>query len=308
MTQKASLSMSNTNTQFDQQYRFIFAQNDIRGELVQQSQAYQAVLANNDLPDNLQNILGHFLCAANLLAATVKFEGILSLQAKGAGPVTMIMAESTDNNQVRAIVRVQEGSDQNNLATTTDLRELLGPKAVLAITIDPTHGERYQGIVPIDAPSLAPCLEHYFAQSEQLDTKIWLAADEQRAAGLLLQALPQQLVSDPEQYQEQWSTAAQLAGTVKNDELLSLSAETLVFRLFNEFEVRLLDSKPVKFTCHCSRERSANALISLGEEEVNKLLLEQKQIAIDCHFCHAHYAFTAEDLPTLFPSSGLPLH
>jgi molecular chaperone Hsp33 len=252
-------------------------------------------------------LLGEFVSAVSLMVATIKFDGTLTLQAKGAGPISVIMAQCSTNNEVRAIVRLSD-PDAQVPADITDFDQLMGANAVLAITIEPEDAERYQGIVPINKPSLAECLEHYFEQSEQIATRLWLDSDATHCAGLLLQALPKQLVTDEQANLEHWSTAVQLADTVKPEELLHLQAEQLVYRLFNEFEVRLVAGQDVTFACSCSRERSADALTSLGRDEVSTLLLEQGEITIDCQFCHQQYRFGTHDLTELFPANDQSIH
>ncbi len=291
----------------DQQCRFIFEKADIRGELVQLEHSFQTVLDNNPLPTCVQQLLGQFLSAASLLAATLKFDGILTLQARGSGALSMIMAECTHQQQVRAIAKLNEEIDP---ATINDdnLQELMGPDGVLAIIIEPDQGERYQGIVPLDAPDLARCIEHYFQQSEQINTRIWLACSEQQSAGLLLQALPKSHVATDEDNEAHWQTARHLVATVKDQELLELTPDTLVYRLLNEFEIRLFPTTAIKFECSCSRERSGQALSALGEADVLAMLKESDAIEIDCQFCHQHYQFTEQDLAELFPDSHHTLH
>lgn len=291
----------------DQQCRFLFDDADIRGEVVQLADALGTIMTNNDLPKSVQSLLGEFVAAATLMSATLKFEGLLTLQARGSGPLSLIMAECTDKQEIRAVARTQEGVDASTLAGL-DLQQLIGADGVLAIIIEPDQGERYQGLVPLDAPQLASCLEHYFRQSEQINTRLWLACDGQRCGGLLLQALPQSKLTTAELNAEHWQTAEHLAATVKDEELLSLDPHTLIYRLLNEFTVRAFAPTPVTFKCSCSRARSAQALIALGEAEVKQMLDELTTIQIDCQFCHQRYLFDQQDLPELFPETNHTLH
>ncbi len=291
----------------DQQCRFILENADIRGEVVQLSEAYQQVLANNPQPVIIQRLLGEFLSAVSLLAATLKFEGILTLQARGSGPLEMIMAECNHQQQVRAIAHVKDGIDQSQLSDA-GLQQLIGDDGLLAMIIDPEVGERYQGIVPLEYDDLAGCIGHYFAQSEQIDTQIWLASSDDHAAGFLLQALPQSQVASEQENQNHWHTVQQLVATVKDEELLTLDPQELTYRLLNEFPVRMFDATAVQFHCSCSRDRSAQALSALGEVDVRTMLAESPVIAIDCQFCHQHYEFDQSDLPELFPGTNRTLH
>lgn len=285
-------------------HRFIFDHCDIRGEIVTLTDSYREVLANNPYPVAVQRLLGEFLAAVSLLSNTLKFDGTIILQARGEGAVSTIMAECSNHKQLRAIVRLNE---QQTLAddATGNLRDLLG-QGVLFITIEPKRAdnfqgklERYQGIVPMDSDTLAGCLEHYFQQSEQLATRLWLATDANHASGLMIQALPQQLHTNPEDNRAHWDTITTLAGTTKPDELCELEHTELLYRLFHEESVRVFDPEALQFSCSCSRERSAGALIALGKEEVEALLIEQGTINIDCQFCNQHYEFNSVDVREL---------
>lgn len=282
--------------------RFIFEQCDMRGELVTLENSYQQVLEHNQQPEYVQNLLGEFLAAVALLSSTLKFDGIITLQAKGSGPITLLMAECTHHNALRAIVRVAPGATLGEEPMT--LPELIG-QGVLTITLEPARGERYQGIVPLDSSTLSECLEHYFYQSEQLKTRIWLAADSVTAGGLLLQALPLQVAESQEQNDDQWQTATTLAATVKHEELLGVEHSELLYRLFHELSVRLFEPTSLHFSCSCSKSRSGEALKSLGQEDVEQLLVERGEIAIDCQFCNKVYTFDTADVRALFGQENL---
>lgn len=293
-------------------HRFIFDDCDIRGELVTLGDSYREILNHNQYPRAIQKLLGEFLAAISLLSSTLKFDGVISLQAHGDGAISTIMAECTHHNSVRGIVRLNE----NTLLTETEayngsIKELLG-KGVLVITIDPKRAanaggtsERYQGIVPMDSDTLAGCLEHYFEQSEQLKTRLWFAANDEIASGFLIQALPQQLKTNTEDNQAHWETITTLADTITDEELLSIAHPSLLYRLFNEEKVRVFDPKALHFACSCSRERSASALLAIGIDEVEELLIEQGSIDIDCQFCNKHYHFSPVEVRELLGGSVL---
>ncbi|WP_020207576.1 Hsp33 family molecular chaperone HslO [Gilvimarinus chinensis] len=283
-------------------HRFIFDQCDIRGEIVTLEQSYQQVLDNNPYPTAVRELLGEFLAAVSLLSSTLKFDGVITLQARGEGAISLIMAECSHHNDVRAIVRPQPGQPMPE--SFISLPELLS-NGVLVITLDPAIGERYQGIVPLEADTLAGCLEHYFKQSEQLATRFWLAANERACGGLLIQALPLQVASSEDVNREQWETAIALADTVTADELLGIGHDQLLYRLFNEQPVRLFSPAALKFHCSCSEERSVEALQSLGRDEVEQLLVEKGVITIDCQFCNQVYRFDAAAVRALFGQSTL---
>jgi len=287
-------------------HRFIFDHCDVRGEIVTLTDSYREVLANNPYPVAVQRLLGEFLAAVSLLSNTLKFDGTIILQAHGNGAISTIMAECSNHKQLRGIVRLNDDailSEEQRQSGTLDT--LLGT-GVLAITIEPKRAdnfegklERYQGIVPMDAGNLAGCLEHYFEQSEQLATRLWLAVDAQHASGLMIQALPQQLHTNAEENRDHWETIIALAETTTPEELCELEHTALLYRLFHEQSVRAFEPDALAFHCSCSRERSADALMTLGKEEVEALLVEQGTIDIDCQFCNKHYLFTPSDVREL---------
>lgn len=296
--------MSNDSIQ-----RFIFDNADIRGEVVKLEESYQQVLANQALEPIVANLLGEFMAACTLLSSTLKFNGRVSIQARSSGPIAMIMAEASDDYVIRAVASV-EGAVKGQL-TSNDVAEgqrlslsTLLPDATMAITIEPEKGQRYQGIVALESDSLAECLESYFQQSEQLQTRFWLAADGQSASGFLLQALPMQLSESEEQRKLDWDHAESLATTLKEDELLSLDQETILHRLYHQDPVRLLTLSPVKFQCSCSRERTEKALISLGKPELDSIISEQGKVSIDCQFCLQQYIFTPADIERMFDDTS----
>lgn len=287
--------------------RFLFDDTDIRGEVTTLESAYQGALSHQSLPDGLALVFGEFLAAASLLSEVLKFEGILTLQARGDGDVAIIMAEASHKGDVRGIVRLNPELDAPPPLTDFSLRALLG-EGLLTITIDPEKGKRYQGIVPIEKDALEGCLQDYFEQSEQLPTQVQLFANATHCGGLFLQCLPAQLIMDTEEREQVWETAIQLANTVTEDELYTLNCESLLLRLFNEFTCRIFPSKSVQFNCSCNRERSGGAIQSLGYEDAQALLRERDIINIDCQFCGKSYSFGEKSLIELFPKEGKSLH
>lgn len=282
----------------DSTHRFIFDNTDIRGNLACLQSSYQQILANQRIPAELHPLLGEFVAAVALLTETLKFEGILTLQVRGNGPVPLVVADCSHNGHIRAIAELSDTRSETDYHNKT-LPQLVG-EGVLSITIDPKHGQRYQGIVPLEGDSLAESLALYFTQSEQLPTKIWLFSNTQNCGGLMLQALPAQQNPDPDTRREQWQTAVQLAATITPEELFGLTPADVLYRLFNELECRLFAAREFQFKCSCGRARSENAIASLGRQEAYALLEQQGKIAVDCHFCGQHYAFKSEDLQRLF--------
>ncbi|WLD58407.1 Hsp33 family molecular chaperone HslO [Salinispirillum sp. LH 10-3-1] len=284
----------------DQRQRLLFDDLAIRGELVGLEQTYQDVLKQHPYPKPLQQLLGEFMAAVTLLSNTLKFEGILSLQARGAGQARLVMAEIQNQEQLRAIAQYNDDF--------VDSGAMLG-EGTLAITIDPKVGKRYQGIVSLRDHGLAAALEDYFLQSEQIRTRIWLAADGKRASGMLLQALPGSASqSSLEADADGWDRVTQLAATITDAELLELDNESMLYRLFHEEVVRTYPPTDVWFQCTCSRERSANAVYSLGIESAREVIAQDGVVQVDCQFCHAKYNFNQDDVEQLFADANKHLN
>ncbi|MCK8516534.1 Hsp33 family molecular chaperone HslO [Methylonatrum kenyense] len=279
----------------DQRRRFIFEHANVRGELIHLDHSYQEVLRRHDYPAPVARLLGEAMAAAGLLAATVKFQGSLILQIQGEGPVTMAVASASHASELRAVARHGEPDVADG-----PLAELCG-EGYLAITIDPDESnDRYQGIVPLKSESLAEAVDGYFAQSEQLPTRIWLACDGESAAGLLLQRLP----DAPNPDADAWDRAEHLAGTIRPEELLQLPIPDILHRLFHEEDIRLYAPEPMRFHCPCSRERVAEALFSLGRAESESIVAEQGEIETHCDFCGQSYVFDPVDVEQLFSGEG----
>ncbi|WP_129141429.1 Hsp33 family molecular chaperone HslO [Modicisalibacter coralii] len=286
----------------DQIQRFLFDDTNVRGEIVSLESAYAEVLERHAYPAVVSQLLGEMLAAVALLTETVKLDGTLSLEVRGRGALSLLMAESNPGGELRAIARVDDEAPLP--AEGASFRSLVGDGQIV-ITLDPREGNRYQGIVATDGDDLAACLEEYFARSEQLATRLWLAADGERAGGLLLQQLPDDASN---QDADAWDRVVHLASTVSDDELLNLSQRDLLYRLYHEETARVFDPKPLRFGCTCSRERIAQALLSLGADELRDILREQQAVDTQCHFCHTRYHFSAADIESLIdsPEAGSP--
>lgn len=282
----------------DLMQRFHFSDSPVRGEVVHLGDSVAAILDCHEYPARVQALLGEAAAAAVLLAATLKFEGSMILQVRGDGPLETLMVECNNHLEIRAVAQVSE--DWSDDAADLPLSRLFGA-GQLAITIDPSQGERYQGIVPLAHSTLAGCLEHYFAQSEQLPTRLWLAAGDDQASGLLLQVLPGHDKGDDADI---WPRLQQLTDTVSAPELLGLPASELLYRLYHEEVVELHEASPVSFRCSCSRERTERVLLSLGGAELEDILQEQGVIEITCQFCHQLYRFDRIDVAQLLRGSS----
>lgn len=282
------------NFQPDLLHRFLFENALIRGELVQLETSWRTVLEKHDYPPVLRDIMGELIAAAVLLAATLKLQGSLILQIQGKGPVKLLVVECTGEMQLRATAK-WEGDLQGGLA------EMVGDGRFV-ITLDPKEGrEAYQGIVALEGNSVAEILQNYMWRSEQLETRLWLAADGKRAAGILLQKLPDQKGHErKEEDADAWSRVTQLSATLKQEELLTLPAQTLIRRLYHEEDIRLFEAQPVSFNCTCSREKVASMLKMLGREEIDSILEERGTVEIHCEFCNHRYEFDKVDAMQLF--------
>lgn len=280
--------------------RFHFQDTPVRGELCRLNEAYHSALAKHHYPEPVAALLGQAMVAVALMTATLKIKGSLILQIQGDGPISLIMAECNLDGDVRAIARFDDGASYADTQWTS----LTGIGRLL-LTIEPDDGERYQGIVPLEGATLADALGHYFQQSEQLPTKFIFAADSAGAAGLMLQVLPGHSSSEDD---DLWPRVTQLAATVKNEELLAVDPEQLLYRLFHEESVELFPTTELRFQCTCSRDRSANALVSLGIEELREIAAEHGgTISVDCQFCHQIYDFDQVDIEQLFqPAANMP--
>lgn len=278
----------------DQLYRYLFEHHQVRGELVQLDQTFRHMVAAQEYPAPVRQLLGELLVATSLLTATLKFEGSITVQLQGNGPVSLAVINGDHQQQLRGVARWQ-----GELPANPNLKALVGD-GHLVITISPDEGERYQGIVSLESDSLASSLESYFAQSEQLATRIWIrtggTAAEPLAAGMLLQALP----ASSEQHADEFDHLSKLTDTIKDEELFTLPAEEILYRLYHEEEVRLFAPQAIQFRCTCSRERCEQALLQVGQAEVEAMIHEQGQIDMHCDYCGTHYQFDAIDAQALF--------
>lgn len=283
----------------DQVQRFHFSDSPVRGELVQLGGSVEEVLERHDYPERVAALLAEAMAASVLLTSTLKFAGSLILQARGNGPLETLMVECNHRRELRAIAGL--GEDWSPASDGLTLAQLFGSEGQLVITIDPEDGQRYQGIVPLDGDTLAQCLEHYFAQSEQLPTRLWLAAGDECSAGLLLQVLPGH---DRPEDADIWPRLCVLTDTVTSPELLELPVTELLFRLYHEETVVLHESTRVSFNCTCSRERTELVLLSLGEAELRGIIAEQGAIEVSCQFCNQEYRFDPVDVEQLLRGGG----
>jgi molecular chaperone Hsp33 len=280
--------------------RFIFEGLQVRGEIVRLDAAWRQVLEHQDYPPAVRAVLGEALAATVLLASTLKFDGTLTLQLQGDGPMYLLVAQCTNQGAVRGLAKWEGDTGGLSLAA-------LAGDARLAITIERGAGkDRYQGIVPVAGESLADCLDHYFAGSIQVPTRLWLATGAERSAGMLLQRLPESVPGRRESEDDDWERLLALAGTLRAEELLGLGHRELLGRLFAEDDVRLFGEAPVTFACSCDRERVATTLRMLGRAEIGQLIAERGLVEVRCEFCNRPYRFDPVDAEALFADTPPP--
>jgi molecular chaperone Hsp33 len=307
-------------------HRFMFEQYPIRGHLVHLDAAWRALIEHREYPEAIRDTLGEAAAASLLLAATIKFEGVLSLQLQGDGPMHLMLAQCTSGLGVRGLARYTESafagagtgagaSAGTRLGVGTgagagneagQIADLIGA-GNLTVTLETDDAsQRYQGIVPITGRRLAESLQVYFEKSEQLPTRLWLHADASGASGMLLQRLPVAEASrsahaaDAAEVDDAWRRVQLLGETLTPGELRTLGDAEILRRLFNEDDVRLYEPTPVYFRCRCSRERVGGMLQSLGETETRSVLAERGEVEVRCDFCNRAYAFDAVDVAQLF--------
>ena len=288
----------------DQIRAFTFDDAPIRGRVVRLTDAWRKIRTRRTYDPVAQQLLGEMAAIVTMLAQGIKLDGSVILQIRGNGSVRTAMTECVDRTTLRGILHAGNADPEAD-------RARVGGAGQLAITLKPHRGEMYQGIVRLEADSVARAVETYFETSEQLPTRIWAAASEHAAVGLMLQRMPDPQRVRPlqlEQIAEAWHRIQMLADTVTDRELLTLPADRLLVRLFNEEAVRLQQPLDLEFGCSCSRERTANTLRILGRAEVDDILAQEGRIEVTCEFCGANYRYDPIDARLLFEplATGLP--
>ncbi len=280
----------------DHLLKILFESGTARAHLVQIEKSWLDVSARHDEAPEVIGLLGEMTVASILLSASLKYEGSVILQIHGDGPVRLAVAECNSQLGFRSTVKMSEtllvptGADWSQLVNQSNMGRF-------SVVLDPKVSSQapYQGIVPLHESGVAQALEAYMNRSEQLPTRLWLACDGDRAAGLLLQRMPAK-----ENIDDEWERLVALADTVTQEELVNKEAETLLHQLFWQEKPRLLETKAVQFSCPCSRTRVGKMLLTLGREEVDSILAEQGHVEVNCDFCNTGYQFDAVDCAELF--------
>jgi len=297
----------------DSLQRFLFEQSHVRGELVHLDTAWRAVLERHDYPPDLRTVLGELMAAATLLAAMLKLKGAMILQIQGKGPVSLLVVECDGELNVRATAK------WDGELVGLSFAQMVGDGRFVITLDQQDNSQAYQSIVALDGDNVAEVLQNYMLRSEQLETRLWLAADDQAVAGLLLQKMPQEGGNEVESHElevhdvedgdtedDTWQRITMLSDTVKPEELLDLPAEVLIHRLYNEDDVTLFDANPVAFRCSCSRDKVAKMLKMVGWDEVQTVLAEKEVVEVNCEFCNHQYVFDKVDAEQVF-AADVPL-
>lgn len=292
----------------DQVRRFIVENRPVRGHWVRLEGAWREVRAHREYPEVVRELLGQAVAASVLLAATLKFRGTLTLQLQGNGAVNLLVAQCTHDFRLRAVAQFDEARVSEIPGSPRDarlFRQLVGTDGRIAVTVEAEERSmRYQGVVPLTGASLAESLEAYFASSEQLPTRVLLAADAERGAGVLVQKVPGRAAEDESDLQEIWEDTQRGIESLSSTELLECPVEELLNRGFAAHDLRLFRGAPVQFECRCNQARVSSLLRALGAEEVRDVLREQGAVTVTCEFCHRPYRFEAADVEALLADTG----
>jgi molecular chaperone Hsp33 len=282
---------------------FLFEQLDIRGAWVQLGPAWREMTAGRDYAEPVLELLGQLAAVTTLITANLKQAGRLTFQLRGEGGVSLLVMDCDEQLRLRGMARTREGINAAHLSAGS-LPALLGEGA-LTLTLDTADMRQpYQSHVPLQGETLAAVFEHYLAQSEQLPTRLWLAANHEMAAGLFLQALP----GSSERDADGWNRVQVLAGTVRAGELLGLGSIKLIERLFPEEDVRVFDPRPVSY--HCPRDplKIESMLRGVGQAECEAILAEHGEIRVHDDICNHEYVLDAAAVAGLFAIKGASAH
>lgn len=276
--------------------RLLFEELDIRGAVVRLESSWQAMQAGRDYPPAVAGVLGEMTAVASLIAAQLKQPGRLTFQMRGNGPISMLVIDCNENLEFRGMAQAEA-----NVAPAT-VDQLMG-HGQLMLTLDlPEAREPYRSFVPLEGETVAAVFEHYLEQSEQQASRLYLVASPTAAVGLFLQKMPDADAKDG----DGWNRLQQLAATIKPEELLGLSTEALLARIFPEESVRLYPLRPVTYSCPENWEKVREMVRSLGQAELEAILQEHGEVMIKDDICNREYRFDAEAIADLFAPENRP--
>lgn len=292
----------------DQMLRLMFEGVSARAHFVRLDHEWSEVSKRHVEQPEVISLLGQMTAASVLLSASLKYDGAVVLQIHGDGPIRLAVAECNADLDFRSTVKM---SDTVGVVPGADWKALVNQHGMgrFSVVLDPKveHQHPYQGIVPLHEEGLSQALESYMVQSEQLPTRLWLACDGRRAAGLMLQKMPseggQNAKGDTE---EDWNRLIALAETITIDEMLQTEERKLLHQLFWQEKPSVIEERMARFRCPCSRERVSRMLKSLGEQEVEEIITEKGSVEVHCDFCNTQYVFDPVDCAQLFtdPQAG----
>lgn len=281
----------------DSLQRFIFDNAPVRGELIHLQDSYQSIIHSHAYPPPVRKLLGEALCVAGLLSAIIKFDGRFTVQFQGNGKLKLLLAQCNNHFHLRGLAKWE------GIESYADLMDSFS-EGVLMIMLDSGQGKRYQGIVSWSGNSLAESIEGYFRDSEQLATKIALDVDDNSAAGLLLQIVPNtpamKKPMDESTYLSHWEYISKLTESLSPDEMLQKNNESLLKHLYPEEEVRIFPAVPVEFKCTCSRKSGEDAILILGQQEAEAELKNKQCIVVTCDFCNKEHIFNHTEVINIF--------
>jgi molecular chaperone Hsp33 len=269
----------------DYAQRFIFEGSAIRGEIVRLEQSYHTISQQRDYPPSVLKFLGETLVSNVLLSTTIKYQGQTTMQIQQDGPLQLLVAKCNNHLHIRGLAKWDDKYSDQKLNDSVKNGQLV-------ITVQPDNQvDVYQSVVKLNNQPVAQVMDHYFSQSEQLSTRVWLAVNHEFAVGLLIQQVGQD-GQDEEQKKAMWEEIVMLTNTVTENELLTLDDKTLLHRLYHEYDLRLFEPKPVEFRCSCSLTKMEGAILTMGRAEAIKLLDQYKKISVKCEYCNYEYSFT----------------
>lgn len=277
--------------------RFLFKELNIRGQHIRLQESWQAMVVDRHYPDSIVKLLGELTAMSVLLANGMKHQGRITIQVQGTGPISMLVVDVTHDLKIRGVAKTNK-----EITTETTMEELLGDGQILMTMENTQTQHHFQSYVPREGDSVSSAFETFLSQSEQLPSKIWLAADETNLGGVLIQKMPDTDGHDV----DGWERVLHLTTTVQDAELTTLPAEKLVNRLFHEELIELFDAEEVTYECPKDAERVRVMLKGLGEEEVRRILEEQGEIVIHNEMCNFHIRFNEEDVNALFSENETP--
>ncbi|MGN1394533.1 MAG: Hsp33 family molecular chaperone HslO [Succinivibrionaceae bacterium] len=283
---------------FDSIQRFIFNEMDLRGEIVQLHKSYKSLLENHNYPLCIQKLLGDMQTTISLITAITKFEGEIMLQIRGGNTkLNYILVNSNDKQETRGLASYESDIDEE-----ISFKELVGPSSIMTITIFPKYGKQYQGIIYLEKDSFKECIEEYFYQSMQIDTKIWLytSAEKFMTAGILIQTLP---TKDSTKQKNDLEHISILTNSLTEAEIFTYSSENILYRLYNQESVNVFPNKPIVFKCTCSHDYFKTKLSYLNPNELSQLLMKDGKITCECHCCKKSYTFDEDDILEIIKES-----